>query len=116
MSLTAKITKAVDTAFNKVGDLAKTVTLQITASQSYNFGTNEKTETTTSTDVLAIVLYADQDITSESIANPVKEVLVKESDLPDPKSYDKVVIDSQSHTIISFKVEPGLVTLMVAEA
>jgi len=116
MSLKAKITKAVDTAFKKVGDLAQTVTLETTSAQSYDFGNSSKSATVVSTRVQAIILYADQDVTSETIANPIKEVLVKESDLPDPKSYDKVVVGTQSHTIISFKVEPGLVTLIVTEA
>lgn len=116
MSLRAKITSAVDKAFAKVGDLAQSVTLQTTTSQTYDFGSNEASETVASSTVTAIILYADQDVTSDTIANPRKEVLVKEADLPNPKSYDNVIIDGVSHTIISFKVEPGLVTLIVTEA
>lgn len=117
MSLRAKITKAVDTAFAKVGDLAQPVTLETKTSQSYDFGNNTTSSNVESTSVTAIVLYADQkDIPDEAIANPRKEVLIKEKDLPNPKTFDEVTIEGQKHTIISFKVEPGLVTLLVTEA
>lgn len=116
MALRAKIAAAVDKAFAKVGDLAQTVTLVTTTSQTYNFGSNSATEVTNSTTVLAIVLYAEQDPTAEVIDNPRKEVLVKEADLSNPKTFDTVVIDNIDHTILSYKVEPGLVTLLVTEA
>ena len=116
MGLRAKITKAVDTAFSKVGDLAEKVTLKITTEQSYNFGTGSVSSSQEDSSVTAIVLYAEQDPTAETIASPRKEVLIKEKDLADPKRFDKVSISSVDHTILSFKVEFGLVTLLVTEA
>lgn len=116
MGLRSKITKAVDKAFAKVGDLAETVTLKITTEQSYNFGTGSVSSTTEETSVTAIVMYAEQDPTAEIVAAPRKEVLIKEKDLADPKRFDKVSIASVDHTILSFKVEFGLVTLLVTEA
>lgn len=116
MALRSKITQAVDTAFAKVGDLAETVTLKITSGQSYDFGTGSVSSTTEEKSVRAIVLYAEQDPTAEEISAPRKEVLIKEKDLADPKRFDKVSINSVDHTILSYKVEFGLVTLLVTEA
>ena len=116
MGLKTKITKAIDTAFSKVGDLAETVTLKINTGQSYDFGTGSVSSSTEETSVTAIVMYAEQDPTAETVAAPRKEVLIKEKDLADPKRFDKVSIESVDHTILSFKVEFGLVTLLVTEA
>jgi len=115
MALRSKITKAVDTAFAKVGDLAETVTLKITSEQTYNFGTGSVSSTTEEKSVTAIVMYAEQDTTDIDISVPRKEVLIKEKDLAEPKRFDKVSIQTVDHSIISYKVEPGLVTLLVTE-
>ena len=115
MSLRAKITSAVETAFAKVGDLAETVTLKTTTSQSYDFGTGSVSSTVEESSVVAIILFAEQDPTAEVISSPRKEVLIKEIDLPEPKVFDVVTIATQDHTILSYKDEPGLVTLLVTE-
>jgi len=116
MSLRRTINNAVDTAFRAVGDIGETVTLRTSTSTEYNFTTGETNSTVTETSVTAIVLYVDQDLTAEVVLSPRKEVLVKETDLTDPNVYDIVVIDNQDHSILSYKVEPGLVTLIVTEA
>jgi hypothetical protein len=116
MSLRGTINNAVDTAFRAVGDIGETVTLRTSNSTEYDFTTGKTTSNVTETSVTAIVLYVDQDLTAEVVLSPRKEVLVKETDLPDPKVYDIVIINNQEHSIISYKVEPGLVTLIVTEA
>jgi len=115
MSLRNKILQGVDTAFAKVGDLAETVTLKQNTSESYNFTTGEKATTVTESSVTAIVLATEVDPNAEVIGAPKKEVLIKEKELADPKLFDVVVIGGNSHVILSFKQEPGLVTLLVTE-
>lgn len=116
MSLRGTINSSVNTAFRAVGDLAETVTLRTSTSTEYDFATGQTNSVVTETSVTAIVLYVDQDPNAEVILSPRKEVLVKETDLENPNVYDLVVINNQNHSILSYKVEPGLVTLIVTEA
>lgn len=116
MSLRGTINSSVNTAFRAVGDLAETVTLRTSSSTDYDFTTGETTSVVTESTVTAIVLYVDQDPNAEVVLSPRKEVLLKETDLGDPNVYDLVVINNQNHSILSYKVEPGLVTLIVTEA
>jgi len=116
MSLRRTINNSVDTAFRAVGDLAETVTLRTSSSTDYDFTTGETNSVVTESTVTAIVLYVDQDPNAEIVLSPRKEVLLKETDLGNPNVYDLVVINNQNHSILSYKVEPGLVTLIVTEA
>jgi len=116
MSLRGTIAKAVDTAFKAVGDLAENVILKTTSSSSYDFSTGTVNAQITESTVRAIILYADQDPTTAEVLSPRKEVLIKETELPDPKLFDTVLINDKTHSILSYKVEPGLVTLLVTEA
>ena len=115
MSIRNKITQGVNTAFAKVGDLAETVTLKSNGSESYDFSTGTKSVTVTESSVTAIVVSVEEDPNAESIGSPKSEVYVKEEDLSDPKIYDVVTINNQDYTIISYRKDPGLITLLVTE-
>jgi len=115
MSLRNKITKAVDTAFAKVGDLSETVTLTQITGETYDFTTGTKTSTATASSVTAIVVSIEIDPNAEFIGAPKKEVYVKEAELPNPKLYDTVTISSVDHSILSIRQDIGLVTLLVTE-
>lgn len=115
MSIRNKIKKAVDIVFSKVGDLAETVTLKTTSSETYNFATNSASSTVTETSVKAIVIAVEEDPTQEIIGAPKSEVYVKETDLPEPKLFTIVTIGGVDHSVLSYKLEPGLVTLLVTE-
>jgi hypothetical protein len=114
MSIRSKITTAVNLAFKGVGDLAETVTLKTQSGRSYNFSTGVATATETETFVTAIVI-AQEENNTESKNTPIKEVYIKESDLPDPKLYDTITISSQDYSILSYKLEPGLIVMQVTE-
>jgi hypothetical protein len=115
MSIRAKITQAVNAAFSAVGDLAQTVTLKVSSEGTYDFSTGINSTTVTESTVVGIVIAMDEDPQRESIGTPMSEVYIKEADLPNPKLYSVVSIASVDHSIISYKVEPGLVTLRVTE-
>ena len=115
MSIRNKITKGVDTAFAKVGDLAETVTLKSNSSETYDFTTGTKSVTVTESSVTAIVISVEEDPNAESIGAPKSEVYIKETDLENPKLYDVVTIAGQDYTILSYRKDPGLITLLVTE-
>lgn len=116
MALKGKITQSVNKAFKAVGDLAETVTLKSKSGSDYDFSTNSVTHTETTASVSAIVLYSDAATKEDNIVAPRKEVLIKESDLENPKLYDSITIKEINHSVVSYKHEPGLITLVVTEA
>jgi len=115
MSIRAKITQAVNSIFNAVGDLAQDVILKESSEGVYDFATGINATTVTQSTVVGIVMALDEESQPESISTPVSEIYIKEKDLPNPKLYSVVSIASVDHSIISYKVEPGLVTLRVTE-
>ena len=114
MSIRNKITIAVNQAFKGVKDLAQTVTLKGSTNASYDFSTGTVSSTTSSLAIEAIVILQEEDSTDPKVT-PIKEVYAKESELPNPKLYDKIEIDSLDHSILSYSLEPGLVILKVTE-
>lgn len=115
MSIRAKITQAVNAAFSAVGDLAQDVILKESSEGVYDFTTGATASTVTESTVVGIVMALKEKPTIENIATPMSEVYIKEADLPNPKLYSVVSIASVDHSIISYIVEPGLVTLRVTE-
>jgi len=115
MSLRNKINSSVDKAFSAVGDLVESVTLKTKSTSNYDFSTGTTKDTYEETSVDAIVTYVKQKPDDSEILAPRKELLIKESDLKNPSTYDEVFIADSAHTIISYSKEPGLITLLVAE-
>jgi len=115
MSLSTKITNAVDKAFAAVGDLAEYVTLGQKTAGAYDFATGSASETITTSSIQAIVIAVKQKPDEAELLAPRKEVYVKEKDLNNPALYDTVTIGTVSHTIIQVTHEPGLITLLITE-
>lgn len=113
MALRNKIQSSVKKAFKAVGDLAEDVTLRKKTSGDYDFLTGEVSDKFTESTVSAIVTSVKQKPDSSEILVPRKEVLIQEVDLLDPSLYDEVLISEETHIIISYSKEPGLVTLLV---
>lgn len=115
MSLKNKVESAIDTAFNKVGDLADTVILQKVTTKDYNFTTGQTEEQTTSLSVSAIIIVSSDEPFGDGSPRLMKEVLVKRKETGDPEIYDSVTISGVNHKIVSHKDEFGLITLKVTE-
>jgi len=107
MSLSAKVTAAVNKAFDRAGDLVKTATLSTKAVTSYDFATDDTVSTTTSATVSVII---------ESSERPAgdgfnyKAILKSGVDLSvyDTITVGSVVYNITDHTDNDFTIEATL--------
>ena len=108
MSLRARISKAVDNAFNAAGDLAKSGTLSQRKPQSYDFSTNSVSATQAS--LLVSVVITD---TKKASGDGYKTTAIMKSG-PDISVYDTLTVDSVPYNIINHSDNDFVIEMEIA--
>jgi hypothetical protein len=96
MSLSAKVTAAVNKAFTSAGDLVKQGTLSTKAVSGYNFGTRETVSTTTSANV-DVILQSTQKPSGEGFTTTA----IMKSGV-NISVYDTLTVGSKVYNIVDY--------------
>ena len=95
MSLRARISKAVDDAFNAVGDLAQSGTLSQKNPSGYDFSTNSVSSTNSSSTVEVVITE-----TKRTSGEGYKTIAIIKSG-PDVTVYDTLTVNGVSYNIVN---------------
>jgi len=96
MSLSAKVTSAVNKAFIKVGDLAQTATLSSKSVSGYDFA-NNGTLSTTSSSTVSVIIQSTQKPSGEGFT--ITAVMKSGVDL---SAYDTITIGTTAYNIVDY--------------
>jgi len=107
MSVSAKVTAAVDKAFAAAGDLVKQGTLSNKAVSSYDFTTRSTVSTTTSTTIDVII-----QTTKKSSGEGFNVTALMKSGI-NISVYDTLTVDSKSYNIIDYSDNDFVIEAML---
>jgi len=107
MSLSAKVTAAVNKAFDKAGDLVKTATLSTKAVSSYDFAT-DSTVSTSSTTAVSVIIESKERPAGDGFT--FKAIMKSGVDLSvyDTLTVGSTVYNITDHTDNDFTIEATL--------
>jgi hypothetical protein len=109
MSLSTKLTAAVDKAFTAAGDLVKTATLSDKAVSGYDFSTGTATSTS-KTVTVDIILFTKS---LPSGGGYSVEGIMKSSSAIDVNVYDTITVGSDSYNIVNAADDGFAITLQL---
>lgn len=114
MSLSATVEKAVDSAFEAVGDLVKKGTLIYEESSGFNFSTGVTTKVTETrvVDVILTEAKVEEDESLENFNSPRVQALVKTRDIGFSR-YTSITIEDISYRVEDIKQYAGITILLL---
>lgn len=112
MSYDSLIKRQVRNSFNKVGDLAKSITLQQKNVTDFNFASKSVVATTqTTTETKYILIKEGREKDTENPSRYMK-IIVNAEDISDPDVYDKAIINGDTWAIVTPSESNGYIVTL----
>jgi hypothetical protein len=99
MGYAARVKREIRKAFNRVGDLAKPVTLLKKNTAEFDFGNKEVIETTLTTTTTKAVFLGNKRAKDNENPSIIGEFLLSAEDISDLDIYDRIVMDGVTWTL-----------------